>query len=441
VSPSKSHELDSWNGFIERLYAQNEFAMKLGLDSMRRALQLESNPQDTHGRILVAGTNGKGGTASFLASILQAHGLRVGLYTSPHIMSLRERFRVQGRPLSQKRVHQFGREVLERYGDPEDGETPRLTFFELTTLMAAKAFRDEEVDVAVYEVGLGGRLDATNALEPELSVITSIALDHQKYLGDDIPSVAREKCGIIREDSPLVVGRQNSDEALHEIASCAPETTLYYGPDFSVDGRTISIRGSELEPALRGLAPETRWWNAACACAAASQWLGKSFERTATIHGLECTYWPGRMDLRRLPESPNARTYLFDAAHNPEGARSLFAFLDRSSFELGAVICGGMADKDLAGVFELIPASLPVFAATIDSPRASDASELRAALADKSVEAVGPTKALIERATLAVEADQVILVFGSIYLIGEAFSVLGVEPEDLRTFIRQPAPM
>ncbi|MGM0559268.1 MAG: bifunctional folylpolyglutamate synthase/dihydrofolate synthase, partial [Myxococcota bacterium] len=330
MSHSQRPELDSWDGFVERLYAQNEFAIKLGLDSMRRALELESSPEKTHGRILVAGTNGKGGTASFLASILQAHGLRVGLYTSPHIMNLRERFRVQGRPLSRSRVHDLGRDVLETYGDPEDGETPRLTFFELTTLMAARAFRDEEVDVAVYEVGLGGRLDATNALEPELSIITSIALDHQKYLGDDIPSVAREKCGIIRDDAPLVVGRQGHDDALDEIASCAPERSLYYGHDFSVEDQTISVLGAEIRPSLRGLAPETRWWNAACASAAAAEWLGEGFEPTAAEHGLECTYWPGRMDLRRLPDSPRARTYLFDAAHNPESARSLFSFLDDS---------------------------------------------------------------------------------------------------------------
>lgn len=440
MNSESNHELGTWDGFVSRLYAQNEFAIKLGLDSMRRALDLESHPERSHPAILVAGTNGKGGTASFLASVLQAHGLRVGLYTSPHIMSLRERFRIDGAPAAQSTVHSVGRRVLEIYGDPEDASTPRLTFFELTTLTATLIFRDAEVDVGVYEVGLGGRLDATNALEPSVSVITSISLDHQKYLGDDIASVAREKCGIIREDKPVVVGHQSYRAALDEIGSTASSRTRYFGTDYGIDEDEVVLDGLRIGMRLRGLVPQTRRWNAATAVAAAREWLGEDFAPDAAEHGLECTYWPGRMELRRLPEGPRARTYLFDAAHNPDSAQSLFDFLETSPLELSAVICGGMGDKDLSGVFERIPEDVPVFAAHINSARAADEDQVRAVLSGKHVRASGPTDDMLERAALAVDANDVVLVFGSIYLIGEAFAALGVQPGELRTFIRQPAP-
>jgi dihydrofolate synthase/folylpolyglutamate synthase len=438
--PHDDHDLDSWDGFVARLYAQNEFAIKLGLESMRRALGLENHPEQSHGRILVAGTNGKGGTASFLASILQAHNLRVGLYTSPHIIGLEERFRVQGRPVDREAVHRVGRSVLSTYGDPQDGSTPRLTFFELTTLMAAKLFADADVDVSVYEVGLGGRLDATNALEPQLCVITSIGLDHQKYLGDDLASVAREKCGIIRDGVPLVVGRQSYDDALDEIASHAPETTYFYDRDYTARDDEIRVGGVEIRPELRGLNPPTRLWNAGCAAAAAHLWLDAEFTSSAAKQGLEHTYWPGRMDLRRLPDSPEARTYLFDAAHNPDSSTALWGFLAQSPLRPSAVVFGGMRDKDLERVSAPVPEALPVFAAEIESPRAANADELRDCLAEKNLRAVGPTAGLLERAALEVDADDVVLVFGSVYLIGEAFRALGVEARNLRTWVPQPAP-
>lgn len=442
----------SWDSFVARLYRQREFVIKLGLAPILEALELEGQPQRSHARILVAGSNGKGETSAFISAILKAHGLNVGFFSSPHIIDFRERFRVNGGLVSREELMAVGNRVLERYGD-RDTPGPQLTFFESAALMGALVFRERGVDVGVYEVGLGGRLDATNALEPDLSVVTSIALDHTDFLGGTLDAVAGEKAGIFRPDKPAIIGRQAHRAAYEALVRLAPERARFFGPDFRVDtggrielGPTDDARVTVLQ--WRADAAATGLWNAACATAAAAQYLGDDFAPDLALEGLNNCRWPGRRDRRRLKAAGESKAYdyLFDAAHNPDAAAMLFEHIVRVDIKIAAVVCTSMRNKDMAGTFAHIPADVPIFGALLDFERAASAEQLGAALRGKCVREFGPAPAMLAAARAEVERCNarlnetgeggVILVFGSIYLLGECFSALGVEPESLRSDIR-----
>ncbi|MFB6374426.1 MAG: folylpolyglutamate synthase/dihydrofolate synthase family protein, partial [Bradymonadaceae bacterium] len=250
-----------WRAFCESLSAEAKFGVELGLESMRRALAAEGHPERASTAVLVAGTNGKGGTAAYISGLLQAHGRRVGLYTSPHLIDPAERFRVDGRPLARERIVHHAAPILEAYGGEGD---PALTYFELTTLIATRLFDAMDVDVAVYEVGLGGRLDAVNAIEPSVSAITCIDTDHTAYLGDNLADIAREKCGIARPGRPLIVGRQTHREVYEVFSECAPDADLeLYGRDYD-DSELDGLAIEEAPEPDAGL-PWTKRTNAATA--------------------------------------------------------------------------------------------------------------------------------------------------------------------------------
>lgn len=442
TSPDRDGNSAGWSDFLTKLYDRGEFDIELGLGPMQRALELEGSPQKTHPSILVGGTNGKGETAAFLAAILQAHGLRVGLYTSPHIVDLRERFRVDGVPLGREEILSVGRPVLERY-TRDDGPEPSLSFFELTTLMALLAFSRRQVDVAVYEVGLGGRLDATNALDPAVSVVTSIALDHTEYLGETLEDIAREKAGIFRSDRPAVIGRQADAHRRELLEEFAPSDCAVYGRDFEVqDDVRIELREASF-PLKAARSTPTRSWNAACAAQTACRFLEKDFDEKATRRGLARARWPGRLDVQRLADpadgaSSRAHPYLFDAAHNRQAARQLFDFIDRNHLNIGAVVCSAMGDKDVEGLFAPIPDHIPVFAAQLESKRGASAEQLSRAL-NVSPSSVETTSRSLQRARRTIESrgdeEAMILVYGSIYLLGEALASLGIGVNELRTYV------
>lgn len=434
----------SWDSFVARLYRQREFVIKLGLAPLLEALELEGQPQRSHARILVAGSNGKGQTCAFISAIMKAHGLRVGFFSSPHIIDFRERFRVDGRLVTRAELMAVGNRVLERYGEAR-APGPQLTFFESAALMAALVFQARAVDVGVYEVGLGGRLDATNTLEPDLSVVTSIALDHTDFLGDTLEAVAGEKAGIFRADKPAIIGRQAHPAALAELRRRAPAGAQFFGDDFRVDALALIELGAPGDPNATRLAwapaaARSAQWNAACASAAAARFLGEAFDPSLALAGLNGCRWPGRLDRRKLRARGDAAgyEYLFDAAHNPDAAAMLFEHIERSDIRVAAVVCTSMRNKDVAGTFAKIPAEAPVFGVLLDFERAAKAEQLRAALTGKQLRALGSTHAMLAAARAEVErAGQggVILVFGSIYLLGECFAALGVKPESLRSDI------
>lgn len=437
-----------WATFLEKLYGQSKFGIDLGLERMRRALAKEAHPQREAPCLVIAGTNGKGGTAAFLGSILQAHGLRVGLYTSPHILDCRERFRVDGQPLPAAAVLREGSRILAEYGEggPED---PRLTFFELTTLMALCLFRDSDLDVYVLEVGLGGRLDAVNAVEPAVSVITTIGLDHGEYLGDTLPEVAAEKAGILREGVPAVVGAQRHSE-VYEVLEARGAHPLYrWGRDFELtsDGRGVRL-GERVVDGLEPLEPHrTRLLNMATALQASAAHLEGAFGEDAARRGVRHTRWPGRMDRRVVPATlfgtDRPIPLLLDGAHNPQAADALFAHLQEASIDPGAVVVSGLADKALEGLFAPLdrPPHSPVFPAVLDAKRAADAATITEALPVPPRQPPAPTTEALGAACRHLDAAHPtgqplppLLVYGSIYLIGECFETLDFGVEDLSTW-------
>jgi dihydrofolate synthase/folylpolyglutamate synthase len=201
---------------INYLYSLQRFGIKLGLHNIERLLKLLQNPEEKFTSIHIAGTNGKGSTSSFIASILSSSGYKVGLYTSPHLVDFTERIRINGAPISRERVVEYV-EILR-----DEINLLRATFFEVTTAIAFKYFADEKVDFAVVEVGLGGRLDSTNVIKPAVSVITTVSFDHMDVLGEAIEQIAFEKAGIIKEGVPSVTGCED-EKALDVIKKVANE--------------------------------------------------------------------------------------------------------------------------------------------------------------------------------------------------------------------------
>jgi dihydrofolate synthase/folylpolyglutamate synthase len=415
---------DAWEAFSRRLFDQNRFAIKLGLDNIRRALHAEGHPERRAPAIIVGGTNGKGSTASSMAGILQAHGLRVGLYTSPHLIEVRERFRIDGQPVSRETVLDVGRRVLDRYGQP--GSDPVLTFFELTTLMASLIFADAHVDVAIYEVGLGGRLDAVNAIEPALTVITNIDLDHQKYLGDTLAEVAAQKAGLHRSGVPLVLGVQTHSEveSVFDFPETLRVTTRQPPPAPLIDWDQGFVRCASAHENRRTARVAARTFLERVD-APRHEWTAGRAEE-----GLAQTRWPGRMDPRIVEVQGRARRFLLDAAHNPAGTRRLYDVFAVSP--PGAVVVGAMRDKEHAAMFApLADLEVPVFIAPPDSERSASADALRASMPRARICGVGASH---EMFVAAAEYEPYVAVFGSIYLLGEWFAWAGIEAGELTTW-------
>ncbi len=436
--------LETWDAFVDRLYAQGEFDIDFGLEEFEEALSRWGDPHQSHPVVLVGGTNGKGGVVSRIDAILGAHGLKTGLFTSPHILSIRERFRICGEPSKRDQLIQIGRRALDIFGDP-DGDAPQLSFFELCCVIATTLFRDEDVDVGIYEVGLGGRLDATNSLDPAVSVLTRIGLDHQKFLGDTLKEIVGEKTGIFRPARPAVVGLQDDDRVSELIRESAPEGTDIHWVE---EGDLASHTGLER--------PRVQRENAAAALAASRLFLDEvdeTFVQSTAERGLRRHVWPGRFDTRRVPPddiealAPRESDWtpggpvdlLIDSAHNPQAVEWLVRELQAQAVSVRAALVGFMSDKDAAAIARQLGDALDVsdalFGAEIDSERAMSAEQLEAI----GCSASAPTARSLYRAIRAThhqtdgESVPVVLVTGSVYLVGEVFDRLGVQPDDLKT--------
>lgn len=453
----------AWDEFCARLYAQNQFAIKLGLEPMRQALQLLGHPDRSHAAILIAGTNGKGTTASAMSAILTAAGLKVGLYTSPHLIELTERFRVNGQALSREAVLTVGHRIFDQFGAPD--AQPRLTFFELTTLMAICLFDAQQVDVAIYEVGLGGRLDATNALEPALSIITTIGYDHQQYLGETLTQIAAEKAAISRAGAPVIIGPQEHDEAKAALRAALPNAA-YFG-DPNTFGAKPSLKGAAFILSSPGLGdvglerasqstPQTRAAHFSTAIYACEQillegCLDAAYPKVALKRGapasparwrercleaLERVRWHGRFDRRTLlcDGAEQGVSFLLDAAHNADGAAALLGWLQREQLTPDTIIFGAMGDKDLTKLTEVLHAypHASIFGALIQNPRAANAERLHAIIPPDQLVMTGTVEQLIpaicDRSSPTPTLDhppKTVLVYGSIYLLGEVMRWAG----------------
>lgn len=404
---------------LDWLYGTQLTGIKLGLENIRRLLgALGLEDYDRQARFLhVAGTNGKGSVCAMMEVVSRAAGHRTGLFTSPHLVSFRERIRIDGEPVSESEITAgltYLRETAANWN-------PALTFFELATALAVRCFARAGVEVIAWETGLGGRLDATNAITPAVSVLTAIDMDHQAYLGDTLEAIAREKAGIIKPGVPVLSGPQ-----LPAVAGVIEEAALRLGAALTLVTEPDATTSTGL--ALKGSHQQT---NAALALAALRR-AGVPFSEVQAQTGLRSVRWPGRF--QRLE---NGRTIL-DGAHNPAAARRL---AQTWSEECGAnarasLVLGILRDKDAAEIIRaLVPLAARIYLVPPASPRALAADELRAVVHA----VVGSNVPVMTQDSLIAALDdarrhpEVTLVAGSLFLVGEAIALLDPEAGPMET--------
>jgi dihydrofolate synthase / folylpolyglutamate synthase len=435
---------------LSYLYNLQKFGIKFGLSKTENLLRAFNHPQRHLRSIHLAGSNGKGSVAAMLAAVYQQAGYRVGLFTSPHLIDFRERFRINGQMISKDRTLNLIKEIKEK---TDQKEPP--TFFEFVTAMALLYFYREKVDLAVMETGLGGRLDATNVIHPLISVITTISLEHREHLGNTLEKIAYEKGGIIKYQTPLVTGvKQKKVRDLFErLCRVKQATMLLAGRDFkarksgpgrfSYSGLGISdfgikspadpdteLRNHELLSAppsvLRysklkvGLLGDHQIQNAGLALAVID-YLKKNYAvpEKALREGLAEVTWPGRMEV--LSERP---CLVLDGAHNPEAMRILSKNLPKVfSYKKLLIVLGMMKDKDIGhSVKYLIPLADTVFLTRAEYDRSADPESLLPLCRGKIPAcSVVPTVPLaIKAARAKAGADDMILITGSLFIVGEA---------------------
>jgi dihydrofolate synthase/folylpolyglutamate synthase len=406
------------------------FGVKLGLENIRILCEALDRPERAFASLHVAGTNGKGSVAAMADEALRRAGHRVGRYTSPHLIHLEERIHIGGRPIAPAALDA----ALGRVRDAVDELQARgrlethPTFFEVTTAAAFDAFRNASIDIAVVEAGLGGRFDATNVVVPRVSVITSIARDHEQQLGTTLTAIAGEKAGIIKPGVPVVIGPLPRDarEVVGSVAAGhdsvlvdAQEGCLARRVDEG--GRTrlaLQTPVRSYPPVLLALRGDHQVDNAIVAVRALEQLeaLGWRIGQAAISHGLGEAQWPGRLDLRTLP---GGRSLLVDGAHNPAGAVALTTYVQRIWPEGCPVVFGAMADKDLGGMLRPLAAvARPLIATRAPGRRAAEPAVIASHAGGAGVSEVLVVPDVDEALGAAwVRADRVV-VAGSLYLAG-----------------------
>ena len=414
------------------MFSLGRFGIKLGLETIEGILAELGNPHEKLRCIHLAGTNGKGSIGSSLATILRKAGFSVGLYTSPHLVKFNERIAINGVPVTDKEVVEGYLAVSEAAGE---GRQP--TFFEITTAMALKSFADAAVDWAIIETGMGGRLDATNIVRPELSVITNIALEHQEYLGDTIGEIAGEKAGIIKAGKPVVTGA-TQPEALSCITRVAEELSAPLhrsGHEFRAtanDDGTFDYAGMGCHwPGMRtGLLGEHQVDNAALTLAAcealtpALAAMGQGPLSEAVIReGLAETRWPGRLE--KVSDDP---FIIIDGAHNLAAAEKLAAFLEGLAKQRRlTLVIGILDDKPHAEILQtLLP---PCDRVVLTSPQIKRSLPAEALLPTAKelageIQVVPTVREAIAHAIDTASEGEAICIAGSLYVVGEAKEAL-----------------
>jgi len=376
---------------------------KLGLDRIRAVLTALGDPQNSFRSVHVAGTNGKGSTCAMIDAGLRTAGIRTGLFTSPHLIEPTERIVIDGMPVTPRQFERAFDAVHKVAGEPHP------TYFETVTAMGFWLFREMGVETVVVETGLGGRLDATNILDPILTVITPIDFDHETYLGGTIESIAAEKAGILKPGVPAIFARQRPDaQSVLDHRAAELKIPVKLTSEFEVRDLHITARGSEFSGLKCPLAGEHQVENA-IAAVLALQSLGVS------PRGIENAIWPGRLE----QISPNPDIIL-DGAHNPSGARALARYLER--FYAGRklwMIYGAMRDKaveEIAGI--LFPLASELILTAPDNARALRPEALRE-IAGRGHIAPDISSA-VEGVRGGVSEDDAVIITGSLFLVGEA---------------------
>jgi dihydrofolate synthase / folylpolyglutamate synthase len=413
--------MDSYSETLNTIYNLRGGVIDLRLDRMNQALVLFEHPEKHFPSFHIAGTNGKGSTAAMLHRILSQSGYRVALYTSPHLVSFTERIRVGAEEIAPNEVVALAQEIWDRTA----AANVSLTFFEFVTVMAFIHFVRRKIDVAVVEVGLGGRLDATNLVRPVVSLISTISKDHEAYLGSDLLSIAREKGGIIKQGIPAVCGALPTDVAalLKDIADERNAPSYFLGRDFTFslknedlfDYRGLKWRLSDLDVALRGKHQKR---NAALALAGL-EIAAHDFpvNESALREGLRTVRWPGRFEIVR-----DHLTIVLDGAHNGEGVRALIeelaSFREQRKVRL---LFAAMEDKDWRLMLESLSEVVDEIVLTrVNMERCADPFHLASQLSGKIPHrAIGNAPSALEYILDRAESDDIILIAGSLYLIGE----------------------
>ena len=418
--------------FLDDLAARRRFGMKPGLETIRAVCAALGDPQRKFKAIHVAGTNGKGAVCAILDAALRNVRLfdclnvrmRIGRYTSPHLVKINERFFLDGAPIDDKTLERVAERVNSSIQTFEHSD---ITFFEALTAVAFLLYAEAKVDCAILECGLGGRLDATNVCEPALSVITKIGLDHCDWLGDTVEKIAAEKAGIVKPGVPVVLGRNEpSVRAVIEARANEVGAPFHYAPDLADE--------SEI-PADFSLAGAFNRENAVTALAALKVLLGSNRLPSTAIEGFRRVVWPGRF--QRVGD------FIVDGAHNPPAARALASSiatfnLQPSTFNLQPstfnLICGFCGDKDVDEVLSILaPFVKKGYAVRTNNPRSLSAEETAAKMRAAGIDATAcpSLRAAIEHSE---HSNIRTLICGSLFLAGEALVELGTYPWGMPRF-------
>ncbi|MBM4339800.1 MAG: bifunctional folylpolyglutamate synthase/dihydrofolate synthase [Deltaproteobacteria bacterium] len=419
------------NGYqrsLDYLYGLEKFGMIFGLSKVEEILEAVGNPHREIQAIHIGGTNGKGSTAAMMASILRREGYRVGLYTSPHLIRFTERMKVSGKEIEREEVAHLTEWMREKI--EAAGVDPPFTFFDFTTAMAFVYFRQKMVDLAILEVGLGGRLDSTNVIDPLLSIITNISKDHEDVLGKGLMRIAREKAGIIKEGRPLITAaKQPQVLRLFSVICKRKKAPLFsVGKEFrytSAGEGSFNYEG--LHRKLWGLSINLRGphqiINATTALGAMEVLddLGYRVSNDAMTEGLKEVDWPGRLEM--ICSSPKV---ILDGAHNPDGALSLKESLEKD-FEYHRLILliGIMKDKDIESILHaLSPLADHIILTRPGTDRAASPALLRKVLGrnGKKAEVIEDLKKAINRGLALTDEEDLFCITGSLYTVGEARS-------------------
>ena len=419
---------DRYNACLDEMYGLRRFGIKLGLDTIRRILQAMGNPQDSFAAIHVAGTNGKGSIASALAAILKAAGLRAGLYTSPHLVRFNERICINGEPISDEEVVSAYEGV--KTANPGEREP---TFFEYATAMAFHAFRQGEVDWAVIETGMGGRLDATNIISPALSIISNVSIEHELYLGTTLAEIAAENGGIIKPGIPTVTGVKQAPavRVLETIARECNAPLFRLGKDFRVrrtSGGTFAYYGLEnVWRNMRTGLPGNYQVDNAGIVLAACELLNRNKLADISLgniqEGFDKRVWPGRLEV--VCENPMV---ILDGAHNRIAAKNLAEYLTQTlSNRKITLVVGILSDKPYKAMLKsLLPACDRVILTRPKIDRALAPEKLNDIARDliDDITLKPDVASALRYALDTAEAGEAICVGGSLYVVGDAKSAL-----------------
>jgi dihydrofolate synthase/folylpolyglutamate synthase len=413
---------------LDYLYGLEKFGMMFGLTQVERILNAIGNPHQEIQAIHVGGTNGKGSTAAMMSSILQKEGYRVGLYTSPHLIRFTERIKVNGKEIEEEEVAAivgWMRKEIEAAG-----VLPPFTFFDFTTAMALHYFKQKLVDLAILEVGLGGRLDSTNVIDPSISIITNISKDHEEYLGKSILKIAREKAGIIKKGRPLITAATQPHVLRLFSKVCQEKGSPYFrvgkefryvradDGDFDYEGLNRKLWSVHLN--LKGFHQVI---NATTALGAMEvlEDLGYRVSTHAMIDGLKEVDWPGRLEM--VSSSPRV---ILDGAHNPAGALVLRESLEKEfQYQNLILLIGIMKDKDIQTILHLLaPLADHIILTKPHTDRATPPSLLKKTLGQngKKAEITEDLREAIERGLSLTQEEDLLCITGSLYTVGEAKS-------------------